>query len=108
MNVTPYIIRRFYSLLTNRSQQVKINSVLSCVRVCSTGVPQRGVCSPFRFTSYTNDCRSRRPNNFILKFWDDTVILSLLWGDERPVGYLGGIDDFKRLIVSGVGTSALF
>ncbi len=31
---------------------------------------------------YTNDCRNVHPKNFIVKFADDTVILSLLHQDE--------------------------
>ena len=31
-----------------------------------------------------------------MKFSDDTVIVSLLWGDERPVGYFSEINGFKE------------
>ena len=79
-----------------RSQQVKVNSVLSSSKLCSTGVPQGGVSSPFLFTAYTNDCRSSQPNNYILKFSDDTVIVSLLSGVERPEGYISEINNFKE------------
>ena len=95
MNVNPFIIKWFYSLLTERTQQVKVNSALSVWRKCSTGVPQGGVSSPFLFTAYTNDCRSSQPNNFIIKFSDDTVILSLLRGADCPSGYFREIDHFK-------------
>lgn len=95
MNVNPFIIRWCYSLLTNRSQQVKVNSVFSSTKLCSTGVPQGGVSSPFLFTAYTNDCRSSQPNNYILKFSGDTVVVSLLWGAKHPVGYINEINNFK-------------
>ena len=95
MNVNPFITNWFYSLLTKRSQQVKINSALSCPKYCSTGVPQGSVSSPFLFTAYTNDCRSSHPNNFVIKFSDDTAIISLLHGDECPSTYHEEISNFE-------------
>ena len=96
MNVNPFIIQWFYSLLTNRSQRVMVNSVISDSKTCSTGVPQGAVSSPFLFTAYTNDCRSSQPDNYILKFSDDTVILSLMWSDKTTDGYLEEICCFKK------------
>ena len=78
LNVNPFLIRWYYSFLSNRPQKVKFNSALSDLAVCSTGAPQGCVSSPFLFTLYTNDCVSSEPNQFTVKFSDDTVILSLL------------------------------
>ena len=82
LEVNPWIVKWFLALLTDRSQQVNVNGTLSEVKyvhthIC-TGVPQGAVSSPFLFTLFTNECRSRQPNNFIIKFSDDTIILSLL------------------------------
>ena len=77
LNVNPFLIRWYYSFLSNRPQKVKFNSALSDLAVCSTGAPQGCVSSPFLFTLYTNDCVSSEPNQFTVKFSDDTVILSL-------------------------------
>ena len=41
----------------------------------------------FTFTAYTN-CRSRHPNNTLIKFSDDTLVLSLLCADDNPSVYL--------------------
>ncbi|XDV36635.1 hypothetical protein PO909_006381 [Leuciscus waleckii] len=62
----------------DRPQQVKFNSSLSDSAVCSTGAPQGCVSSPLLFTLYTNDCITFEPNQYIVKFSDDTVLLSLL------------------------------
>lgn len=78
LNVNPFLIRWYYSFLSNRPQQVKFNSTLSDMTLCSIGAPQGCVSSPFLFTLYTNDCVSSGPNQYIVKFSDDTVILSLL------------------------------
>jgi len=81
LQVNPFIIKWYYSFLTQRRQQVKVNSVLSDVAVNSTGAPQGCASSPFLFTVYTNDCISQQSNQFIIKFSDDTVLLQLLTRD---------------------------
>ena len=78
MDVNPYIIKWYCDFLIERQQQVKVNSTLSDLQAISTGAPQGCVSSPFLFIIYTNELRNRHPNNYIIKFSDDTVILSLL------------------------------
>ncbi|KAJ8376202.1 hypothetical protein SKAU_G00067820 [Synaphobranchus kaupii] len=39
-----------------------------------------GLLSPLLFIMYTDDCRSLHPNRHLVKFADDTVLLSLLSG----------------------------
>lgn len=87
MQINPFIIKWFYSFLTNRSQQPKVNGSLSEVVDCSTGVPQGYVSLSILFTLYTDECRNRQPNNYIVKFSDDTIILSLLCCDDCPLVY---------------------
>ena len=77
MGVNPYIIS-YCAFLIERQQQVKVNFTLSEVQSISTGAPQGCVSSPFLFITYTNYLRNQHPNNYIIKFSDDTVILSLL------------------------------
>lgn len=47
----------------------------------TVGAPQGCVSSPVLFTLSTDTCRSFNPNNHVIKFWDDTAVLSLttLW-----------------------------
>lgn len=54
-----------------------------------------GVSSPVLFTVYTNDCRNSQPGNFVIKFSDDTIILSLLYGEDSPSAYHSEIAYFK-------------
>ncbi|KAF7651619.1 hypothetical protein LDENG_00108420 [Lucifuga dentata] len=68
MEVNPYIIKWYHSFLVDRQQQVKVNLTLSELQTVSVGAPQ----------ACTNDCRNQNENNYIIKFSDDTVILSLL------------------------------
>ncbi len=76
--VNPFLIKWYHSFQYDRPQQVRFNSALSDIAVCWTGVPQGCVSSPFLFTVYTNDCVSVEPNQYIVTFSDDTVLLSLL------------------------------
>ena len=80
--MNPFIIRWYGSFLTDRKQQVKVNSILSDTLNISTGAPQGCVSSPLLFIIYTNDCRNINRNNHIIKFSDDTAILSLLTKDS--------------------------
>ncbi|KAF7655478.1 hypothetical protein LDENG_00055540 [Lucifuga dentata] len=79
--VNPFIIGWFHSFLINRTQQVKVNNVLSEARLSRTGVS-----SPVLFTLYTNDCTSSCPENYTVKFSDDSAILGSLHKDRNPSG----------------------
>lgn len=69
------------NFLTAREQRVSVNGNLSDPLLLSTGLPQGCVLSPLFFILYTNDCRSTQENSYLVKFSDDTVLLSLL---QRP------------------------
>lgn len=92
MEVNPVMIKWYHAFLTGRTQQVRINSTLSDTLTIHTGVPQGCVSSPLLFTLYTNECRSHHTNNYIIKFSDDTVILSLLMQDSDASVYQSEID----------------
>ncbi len=96
MNVNPFILKWFMSFLTNRVQYVRVNNVLSESRLSSTGAPQGCVSSPVLFTLYTNDCIKVHPDNYIIKFSDDTAILGLLHKDGSPVAYHSEICKFVQ------------
>ncbi len=96
MKVNPYIIKWYYAFLIGRQQQVKINSTFSDILVTNVGAPQGCVSSPLLFTLYTNDCRNRYINNYIIKFSDDTVILSLLTKNSNVGMYRSEIEGVVR------------
>ena len=62
----------------------------------STGVPQGTVSSSFLFTLYTNDCVSSCPNQYVIKFSDDTVLLSLLTSNSNLLSHTAGVDRFTE------------
>lgn len=70
------------NFLTNRTQRVRVNGILSDKVCSSTGSPQGCVLSPLLFILYTDMCQSSFKNRFILKYADDSVIVSLLQGNE--------------------------
>ncbi len=94
LNVNPFLIRWYFSFLTNRTQQVRVNNTLSELTGISTGVPQGCVSSPILFTLYTNECSSCDSTNFIVKFSDDTAILSLLYENTDLSVYFSEVSRF--------------
>ena len=91
LGVNSGVIRWYFSFLSRRPQRVRINSVLSEETLSSTGVPQGTVSSSFLFTLYTNNCVSSCPNQSVIKFSDDTVLISLLTSDSNILSHTTGV-----------------
>lgn len=56
LKVNPFLIRWYHFFLSDRPQQVKVNSGLSDTAVCSTGAP-RGVLAHLFCLLYTSLCK---------------------------------------------------
>ena len=55
-----------------------------------------GVCvlSPLLYIMYTDDCRSNQENSYLVRFADDSALLSLLRGTQD--GHSAALDDFTE------------
>ncbi|KAK3509701.1 hypothetical protein QTP70_008362 [Hemibagrus guttatus] len=83
LSVPTSICQWITSFLTDRQQQVRLGKLTSNTHTISTGVPQGCVLSPLLFSIYTNDCTSKNPSVKLLKFANDTTVISLIQdGDE--------------------------
>ena len=91
-SLDPCLVGWILDFLTNRSQCVRVNNTLSSLLSSSTGSPQGCVLSAFLYILYTNDCLSHFHNRFIVKYADDSVIVSLLSNEENSHGQV--LDDF--------------
>ena len=87
MEVNPFVIKWYFAFLTGRQQQVRVNSTLSRVKDINMGAPQGGVSSPIIFTLYTNSCKSKHSELYVIKFSDDTALLSLLYTHSDTTVY---------------------
>ncbi|XP_034005935.1 probable serine/threonine-protein kinase clkA [Trematomus bernacchii] len=87
-------------------KHVRVNNALSEPRTISTGAPQGCVSSPVFFTLYTNDCTRIHPENYIIKFSDDTAILGLMHKGSSSSAYHSEIErfvqwcDFNHLVLN--------
>jgi len=73
-------------VLTDRSQRVFVNNRMSGSILTNVGSPQGCVLSPLLFIFYTDDCRSKHNDRFLIKFADDFALLSLMYGTEIEYG----------------------
>lgn len=74
------------NFLTDRIPQVFINGHMSSVITSNTGSPQGCVISPLLFIIYTDSCRTSKEGSFLVKFSDDTTLLSVLQGRRSDHG----------------------
>lgn len=92
LKVNPYLIHWYASFLTNRVQLVKVNKTLSSAISTNVGAPQGCVSSALLFTLYTDDCRSTSKNQYVLKYSDDTVLLTLLTDSDSSDLHQQGVN----------------
>ncbi len=78
LSVPTSICQWINSFLTDKQQLMRLGKYTS-----STGAPQGCALSPLLFSLYTNDCTSKVLSVKLLKFADDTTLISLIQdGDE--------------------------
>lgn len=83
MGVDSSLCHWLLSFLSNRTQCVKVQNIISSTKTLNTGAPQGCVLSPLLFSLYTNSCISSSPSVKLLKFADDTTVIGLIRaGDE--------------------------
>lgn len=85
-NLPDQFLLLLLNFLTDRKQQVLVNGALSDVVVSNTGSPQGCVLSLLLFILYTDSCRSHKEGSYLVKFSDDTALLTLLHGSESDHG----------------------
>ena len=62
--------------LTGHSQVVRVGNNTSATLLLNTGVPQGCVLSPLLHSLFTHNCMARHDSNTIIKFADDTTVLT--------------------------------
>jgi len=69
------------SFLTDRQQLLRLGKLTS--RTLSTGAPQGCVLYPLLFSLYTNNYTAKDPSVKLLKFTDNTTVISLIQNGEE-------------------------
>lgn len=75
---------------------VRVNAVLSDFQYCSTGYPQGCCLSPLLFIMYNMQV-CKYENSYIIKYADDSVIVSLL--HEQDLGHGPVVEDFISCVI---------
>ena len=94
LKMNDYIVSWIIEFLTNRSQYVKFNNVISNCITTNTGAPQGCVISPVLFTIYTNDCSINSEHTSLIKFADDSTIQGFIKNSEQS--YFDSIEYFTN------------
>jgi len=84
-NVPKCLVAWILDFLTRRSQIVRVNGEYSRELHSSVGCPQGCILSPLLFILFTDRCRSQYPDRHIIKYADDTVVLSLRYSGVESV-----------------------
>ena len=71
--VKPRSVSWVQSILTGRSQKVRIGSKVSSTRMVTTGVPQGGVLSPLIFVLFVSDLQDWLTHSTAPTYADDTT-----------------------------------
>ena len=72
------------SFLTDHPQVVRVGvGVTSGPLTLNIGSPQGYVLSPLLYNIYTHDCTASGSSISIIKFFDDTVVLGLISGNNK-------------------------
>ncbi|GFW74185.1 RNA-directed DNA polymerase from mobile element jockey [Trichonephila clavipes] len=87
VNLPPYLIKIIYEYLSNRTFQVKINSIHSRIGSIQAGTPQGSMLSPLLYSLYTYDFPTS-PTVEVCLFADDAAILSQSRSPEKPSNLL--------------------
>lgn len=82
--------RPAYPAATGLSNQ-QDTETLSGLQYISTSSPQGCVLSPLLFTLYTDDCRSTHPNHHLVKYANNTVLVSLSQYDRAEQSHCATI-----------------
>ena len=69
--------------LTGRPQVVRVGNNTSAPLILNTGAPQRCVLSPLLYSLFTHDCVVKHDFNTIIKFADDTTMVSLITENDE-------------------------
>ena len=87
MGINSHLIAWIFDFLTNRTQYVKFQNIVSNIIVTNTGSPQGCVLSPVLFTIYTNECQINEPNIKLIKFADDSYLEGLINNANDEIEY---------------------
>ncbi len=83
LGLNPALCEWLQDCLTGRLQSVKTGNLTSNSVLTHTCTPQGCVLSPVLYTLFTLNCVASHKDNIILKYADDTTVVSLITGGDE-------------------------
>ena len=95
--MSPYPVYNCTYTVSNSGQP--LSNQLNIRRIKVPGVSnttQGTISSSYLFTLYINDCVNSYPNQYVIRFSNNTVVLSLLTSNSNLLSHTAGVDRFAE------------
>jgi len=96
LEIPTYLINCIKDFLRDRPQTVEIRQERSDVILSNTGTPQGSVLSPILYILYTNDLISMSENCLVVKFADDTALISKIGTESHFIAYQNELEHVRN------------
>ena len=85
-------VRMLFTYHLGRPQGVRVGNNTSATLILNTVAPQGCVLSPLLYSLFTHNCMAKHESNTIIKFADNTTVVSLIT-DNDETAYKEGVRD---------------
>ena len=93
MGLNTFLCNWILDFLTGRPDVVRVGNNTPATLILNTGAPQGCVLSSLLYSQFTHNCTARHNSKTIIKYADDTTVISSLITDNDETAYREEIRD---------------